>query len=85
LDIREIQHDFVHVAPAPILSGLEGSHDGVLSVMKVLGGMLVLRGVTAAYVAASEAQPKMHPGVAQFEALLTAAGAGAYVPNHSEM
>jgi hypothetical protein len=53
--------------------------------MKVLRGVLVLRCIAAADVAASEAQPKMHPGVAQFEALLTAAVSGANVPNHSEM
>jgi hypothetical protein len=53
--------------------------------MKVLGGVFIYRCIAAAHVAAGEAEPKMDPGVPQFEALLTAAGAGVYVSNHSEM
>jgi hypothetical protein len=53
--------------------------------MEVLPGVLVLRCIAAPDVAAGEAQAKVDPSIAQFEALLTAAGAGEYVPNHSEM
>ena len=40
-------------------------------VEKVSGGVLVLRRVAAADVAAHEALPEVYPGVAYLEALLT--------------
>ena len=42
------------IAPAPILAGLEGSHDGVLRAMKVLSDVLIDRCIAAAHVAAGE-------------------------------
>ena len=42
------------------------------SVMEMFGGVLVLRRVAAADVAAHEALPKVYPGVAYLEALLAA-------------
>jgi hypothetical protein len=53
----------------------------MIGLMKVLRGVLVLRCIAAADVAAGEAQPKMDPHVAQLETLLATPGAGAYVPN----
>ena len=38
----EIQFQLVDVAPAPVLSWLEGAHDGMLRFMKMLGRVLVL-------------------------------------------
>jgi hypothetical protein len=35
--------DFVHVAPSPGFAGLNGSHQGVLTPVKVLGGVFVFR------------------------------------------
>jgi len=59
-----VQHNFVDVAPAPILSGLEGSDEGVLGGVEMFCGMAIFRRIAAAYVAADQAQPKMHPRVA---------------------
>ena len=44
------------------------------AVMKVLRGMLVLRRIAAANVAAGAAEPQMDPGVSHFEALFAAVG-----------
>ena len=44
--------------------------------MEVLGGVLVFRAVTAAYVAATEAQTQVNPRISRFQAFLTALSAG---------
>lgn len=44
--------------------------------MKVFGGVLVRRAVTAADVAAGFAQPQVHPGVARLEAIFAPLRAG---------
>jgi hypothetical protein len=71
-----VQHDFVDVAPAPILSGLEGSNDGVLRGMEMFCGVTIFRRIAAANVAADQAQAKMHPRVAHQEAFLATFAAG---------
>lgn len=71
-----VQHDFVDVAPAPILAVLEGSNDGVLRGVEMFCGMAIFRRIAAAYVAADQAQAKMHPRVAYQEAFLAAFAAG---------
>src|SRR5690242_19796389 len=48
----EVKLHLVYVAPAPILAGLERLHDGVLGGMEMLGGVLVLRGIATAHMAA---------------------------------
>src|SRR5580698_3645868 len=78
---RLLQKDLIHVAPLPGFSRLKRLHDGVLGLMKMLGSMLVLGGVTAAHVAANEALPQMHPGVAHFQTLFATLAAGRYLPN----
>jgi hypothetical protein len=70
----EFEFEFVDVAPAPGFAGFEGFHDGVLGLMEVFGGVFVLGGITAADVAALEAQAQVDPSVAHFQALLAAAG-----------
>src|SRR6516225_9938977 len=70
------QEDFVHIAPAPVLAGLERLHHRMLGLMKMLGGVLVLGGVTAAYMAALEAQPQVNPGVLHLETFLAASATG---------
>jgi len=64
------QKHFVHVTPAPVLSRLEGLHDWVLGLVKVLGGVLVLGRITAANVTADQTLPQVDPGIAHFQALL---------------
>src|SRR6202034_2182121 len=71
----ELQHDLVHVAPAPVLARLDRAHDRMLRGVKVLGGGAVLGIVTAADVAAGAAQPQVHPAVTELETFLAAAAA----------
>ena len=66
----------VDVAPAPIFSGFEGLDDGVFGLVKVPGGMLVLRRIAATNVSAGETQPQVDPAIAGLEAVFAAFGAG---------
>ena len=65
-------HDLVDIAPFPLLPRLKGLDDRVLGAVVVLGGVLVLRRIAAADVAAVEAAAEMHPAVAGLQALLAA-------------
>src|SRR5947209_5261410 len=60
----------VHVAPDPSLSRLDGANQWVRGPFKMFGGMLILRGIAAAHVPANQAEPQMHPGIAQLDAFL---------------
>jgi hypothetical protein len=53
--IHVVQYDLVNVAPAPILTGLEGAHDGMAGAMEMFGGMFTGRLVATADVAALQA------------------------------
>ena len=43
--------------------------------VKMFGGVFVLRRVTAPHVAARQAEPEMDPGIADLQAVFTAGGA----------
>jgi hypothetical protein len=68
--------DFVYVTPLPALTRLDRAHDRMLGLMEVFGCVLVLGGVAAADVPATEAHPEMNPGVAHFQAFFTTFAAG---------
>jgi hypothetical protein len=70
------QKHFVHVTPAPFLSRLKGLHNGMLSLMKVLGGVFIFRRVTATDVTADETFPQVNPSVAHLQAFFAALAAG---------
>jgi hypothetical protein len=76
-----LQVDFVYVAPAPVLAGLEGLDDGVMGVLEVFVGVAVLGRIAAADVAADEALAQVNPSVSDFEAILAALAAGSDVAN----
>jgi hypothetical protein len=63
--------DLVHVTPDPAFSRLDGADQRMLRFMEVLGGMLVLRRVAAANMAAYETQTQVNPRVAGLNAVLT--------------
>jgi hypothetical protein len=67
---------FVDEAPAPVLAGFLGGHDGVLGGVEVLGRVLVGAGVAAAYVAAGEAGAEVDPLGVGLHALFAAGGVG---------
>jgi hypothetical protein len=69
---KRLEFLLVNIAPAPGLAGLQRLNDGMVRLVKVLGGVLARRTVTAAYMAAGEAEPQVHPPAAGREALLTA-------------
>ena len=80
-----LHHDFIHVAPHPVLARLKRFHDGVMHLVKMLCGVLVFRAVTAADVAAGEAQAQVNPVIAHLQALLAALAAGVDIVNFLEM
>src|SRR5262245_29852474 len=82
---RLSDHHLVHVAPAPILSGLERPHDGMLARPEVLRRMPVLRRVAAADVPAREAEPQMYPPIAHAQTLLAALRGGLDLDHPIEM
>jgi len=60
----------IDVAVGPILARFVGPNDGVVSVVKMSGGMSIRGAVAAAHVSADETQAQMQPTVACLEALL---------------
>jgi hypothetical protein len=64
-----LNHCLINITPAPTLAWLEGLHDGVMGGVEMRGGVLVLRGVTAAYVPTDEAFAQMHPAIACLQTL----------------
>jgi hypothetical protein len=75
------QQYFVYVAPSPILSRFKGLHEGMLSLMKMFGGVLVLGRIAAADVTADEALSQVDPRIAHLQALLAAFAAGLNLAN----
>jgi len=76
--LGEVEFEIVDETPAPVFTGFEGTHDGVLGAVEVFGGVLVFGGVAAADVAAFHAQAEMHPGVAHFQAFFAPLGVRRY-------
>src|SRR5881628_227915 len=70
----ELSTRFIDIAPQPPFPPLERAHDGVFRAVEVFRGVLVLRRVAAADVAAGEAEAQVYPGVALRDALLAAFG-----------
>src|SRR6185295_17974645 len=82
---RELHADLVHIAPAPALARLERGDDRMLRRVEMLRGVLVLRVVAAADVAAGAAKAQVQPAIAGPETLLAALGAGAVGLHRPEM
>src|SRR5690242_758093 len=76
---------FVHITPTPVLPRLKGLDDWVLGLMKVFGGMLVLRRVAAANVAALQTETQVYPAVAHLQAFLAAFPTRLYIANLTQM
>ena len=62
----------VDIAPAPVLSGLEAAHDGMLRLVKVPRCVTVWRIVAATDMPAIQTQTEMQPCTSGGETLLTA-------------
>ena len=63
------RNHLVDITPDPILSRLNRTDHRMMFVMKVLGGVFVLRLIAASHFAAHHAHPQMNPGGAKFDAL----------------
>jgi hypothetical protein len=59
----------IDVAPDPVFSRLDRPHHGMAGVLKVFGGVFVLRRIAAAYVSAGHAHAQVNPGVTKLDAL----------------
>ena len=68
---KRLNHNFVHVAPSPVLAALIGANDGVTGLAEVLRRMFVLGRIAAPYVPALHAQAQMNPRIAGFYAVFT--------------
>src|SRR5258706_13728147 len=66
-----LRHLLVGVAPHPPLARLDGADDRMFRPVVVLRGVLVLRRVAAADVAALEGEAEVDPVVAHIQGLLT--------------
>jgi hypothetical protein len=73
--IREIKEYFIDKTPTPALRWVVAFNDGVLSGMKMLGGVPPRRLVATPHVSAGSAYPQMNPMLVNFEAFLTAQSA----------
>lgn len=80
-----LEHDLIDVAPAPVFAGLEGLDDRVIGRMEMPGRVRVLRGVATAHVSTDEAFAQMHPGVPNFQTLLSALCARCHLSDLIEM
>jgi hypothetical protein len=76
---------FIHVAPDPVLTRLDGAHEGVFGGVEVLCRVFVFGRIAAADVTAFEAEPQMDPPVAHFQAFFTAVGMGFYIADGIEV
>jgi hypothetical protein len=68
--VGEIEHHFVHVAPAPPLRGIITLNDRMMGCMKMPGGVLAGRLIATSNMAASATNAKVKPSVALFQAFL---------------
>jgi hypothetical protein len=83
--VGSVEKDFVHIAPAPILAGLERLDQGVLGLVEVFRGVFVFRRIATADVPAYQAFPKMDPGIAHLQAFLAALAARFNLPDLSQV
>src|SRR5262249_59160652 len=82
---QESQLLLIYEAPAPRLPRLDRAHDRVGGGVKVRGGVLVRRRVTAPDVSADHADAEMHPPVADAQTVLAAARARMYASDLPEV
>jgi hypothetical protein len=65
----QVISDLVDIAPTPVLAGFNGSNHGMLGLVKVFGGVLILRRVAASDMATGQANSEMDPSIAHLDAL----------------
>jgi len=68
--LAQIEEDLVHIAPSPALGRIIALDDRMAGGVEMRGGVAVRRLVAAPHVTAGAAEPQVHPGGADGEALL---------------
>jgi hypothetical protein len=69
-----LHHDLIHVAPGPVLAGLEAPYDGMVRSVEVLRRMLSGRGIATPDMSTRETKPKVNPPPVRLETLLATLG-----------
>src|SRR5581483_682113 len=67
---------FIHVAPHPALSWLDGAHQRMPNTAIVFSCVFILGGIAAPHVTTAQAQAQMHPVIAGLNAVLANVFAG---------
>src|ERR1700733_15192394 len=71
LPVRQIEQDFIHIAPAPSFRRIVAFDDGMSGGVEMFGGMFIGRIVAAADMAAAAEDPQMKPLTADVQAFIT--------------
>jgi len=71
----QLQGHLLDITPGPVLPGLERLDNRVVGGVKMPGGVLILRIVTATDMSTGETEAQMHPGITRFQAILAPIGA----------
>src|SRR5712692_3091380 len=71
----KLKNHLVDVTPDPVLTRLEGLDNGVVGGVKMPGGVLILRRVTATNMSTRETEAQVHPGVTCFQTIFAPIGA----------
>ncbi len=79
------EHNFVDITPAPVFPWLQRLDDWVTCLKEVLGGVLIFRAVTAAHMAADQADAQMKPGIPRSKAFFASAVIGLDIANQMAM
>jgi hypothetical protein len=74
-ELSKLEHELIDITPAPVLTRLEGLDNRVVGRVEMLGGVLVLRIVTATDMSTGETEAQVHPGITHFQAFLAPIGA----------
>lgn len=82
---QRIKHQFIDVAPAPILAKFKRLNNRMARIVEVSRRVFVGRRIAATDVAASHAQAQVQPLVADAKAIFTTAGARRHRPDLIEV
>src|SRR5260370_32853292 len=63
--------DLMYVAPDPVFARLDRAHHRMAAVLKMFGGVLVLRRIAATHLPAGHAHAQVNPGVTDLDAVFT--------------
>ena len=74
--LSKIEHHLVDVTPTPVFTRLEGLDKRVSGRVEMLGGVFILRRITATNMTTLEAEAQVYPCVPASQTILTAIRAG---------